>query len=74
MCNTTDFKQRMSFICWTDSILPEEFEKEWAEILNDFALTDHDWLNSIYAVKESWVPAYFRHEKMSGLMRTSSRS
>lgn len=64
----------MCFIVWTDSITPEVFEKEWAAILNDFNLSDNDWLASLYEIREIWIPAYYRHEKMSGLMRTSSRS
>ncbi|XP_021997722.1 protein FAR1-RELATED SEQUENCE 5-like [Helianthus annuus] len=43
-------------------------------ILNDFGLTDHEWLTYIYGLRESWIPAYYRKEEMSGLMRTSSRS
>lgn len=74
ICNKTDFKQRLSFIVWTDTLSPAEYEKEWATIMKDFKLTDHDWLNSIYTIRELWIPAYYRHERMSGLMRTSSRS
>jgi len=59
---------------WTDSILPDQFEKEWASIMNDFQLTGNEWLISVYKIRESWIPAYYRHEQMSGLMRTSSRS
>ncbi|XP_021971867.1 protein FAR1-RELATED SEQUENCE 5-like [Helianthus annuus] len=53
ICANTDFRKRLSAIVWTDSLLPEAFETEWAA---------------------SWIPAYYREEEMSGLMRTSSRS
>ncbi|KAK1419644.1 hypothetical protein QVD17_28875 [Tagetes erecta] len=36
LCNTTDFKKRMCDIIWTDSITPDEFEKQWDIILSDF--------------------------------------
>ena len=64
----------MSAVVWTDSLLPEAFEAEWAAIIHDFGLTDHEWLTYIYGLRESWIPAYYREEEMSGLMRTSSRS
>ncbi|XP_022008176.1 protein FAR1-RELATED SEQUENCE 7-like [Helianthus annuus] len=64
----------LSAVVWTNSLLPEAFESEWAAILNDFGLTDHEWLTYIYGLRESWIPAYYREEEMYGLMRTSSRS
>ncbi|XP_076907638.1 protein FAR1-RELATED SEQUENCE 5-like [Bidens hawaiensis] len=74
LCNTTDFKTRLCDIVWTDSITPEQFAKEWASIMNDFQLNDHDWLKDIFHIRESWIPAYYREESMSGLMRTSCSS
>ncbi|XP_022003323.1 protein FAR1-RELATED SEQUENCE 5-like [Helianthus annuus] len=74
LCSNTDFRKRLPAVVWTDSLLPEAFEAEWAAILNDFGLTDHEWLTYIYGLRESWIPAYYREEEMSGLMRTSSRS
>lgn len=59
---------------WTDTLLPHEFETEWHKLMIEFQLTDNEWLTSIYAIRESWIPAYYREEQMSGLMRTSSRS
>ncbi|XP_021985259.1 protein FAR1-RELATED SEQUENCE 3-like [Helianthus annuus] len=72
LCSNTDFRKRLSAAVWTDSLLPETFEAEWSGILNDFGLTDHEWLTYIYRLRESWIPAYYREEEMSGLMRTSS--
>lgn len=74
MCNTTDFKKRLCRIVWTDAITPAEFETEWHAILSDFDLTAHPWLIEIYKIREDWIPAYYRHENLSGLMRTTSRS
>ncbi|XP_022026155.1 protein FAR1-RELATED SEQUENCE 5-like [Helianthus annuus] len=74
LCSNTDFRKRLSAVVWTDSLLPEAFEAEWAAIIHDFGLTDHEWLTYIYGLRESWIPAYYREEEMSGLMRTSSRS
>ncbi|XP_022019162.2 protein FAR1-RELATED SEQUENCE 5-like [Helianthus annuus] len=72
--NSTDFKKRLCAIVWTDSIEPEKFESDWATIMNDFNLVDHEWLQSVYQIRDTWIPAYYHEEFMSGLMRTSSRS
>ncbi|XP_076926955.1 protein FAR1-RELATED SEQUENCE 5-like [Bidens hawaiensis] len=72
--NTINFKTRLCDILWMDSITPELFEKEWASIMNNLQLNNHDWLEDIFHIRQSWIPAYYREETMSGLMRTSSRS
>ncbi|PWA63248.1 FAR1 DNA binding domain, Zinc finger, SWIM-type, MULE transposase domain, FHY3/FAR1 family [Artemisia annua] len=68
------FKQRISDIVWTDRIEPEEFEDLWERLLVDFDLKSHEWLLDMYNLRHKWIPAYYRNELMSGLMRTSSRS
>ncbi|XP_022027438.1 protein FAR1-RELATED SEQUENCE 5-like [Helianthus annuus] len=73
LCNSTDFKKRLCGIVWTDALLPEQFETEWGVILADFDLVNHEWLQSIYQISDTWIPAYYRDEHMSGLMRTLSR-
>ncbi|KAK1414750.1 hypothetical protein QVD17_30501 [Tagetes erecta] len=73
LCNTTDFKQRICDIVWTDSLSPDEFEVGWHSVIQDFDLSDNNWLADIYDMRESWIPAYYRDELMSGLMRTTSR-
>ncbi|KAK1411720.1 hypothetical protein QVD17_38280 [Tagetes erecta] len=74
LCNTTDFKQRICDIVWTDSLSPSEFEVGWHSVIQDFDLSDNNWLGDIYDMRESWIPAYYRDELMSGLMRTTSMS
>ncbi|XP_022023788.1 protein FAR1-RELATED SEQUENCE 5-like [Helianthus annuus] len=68
------FRQRICDIVWTDAIQPEDFEEKWKEIMSDFHLTGNKWLSDMYAIRNDWIPAYYRHENMSGLMRTTSRS
>ncbi|XP_022007881.1 protein FAR1-RELATED SEQUENCE 12-like [Helianthus annuus] len=53
LCSNTDFRKRLSAVVWTDSLLPEVFEAEWAAIIHDFGLTDHEWLTYIYGLRES---------------------
>ncbi|XP_021986627.1 protein FAR1-RELATED SEQUENCE 5-like [Helianthus annuus] len=68
------FKRRLCDIVWTDSIEPIYFESKWMEIIRDFNLTGNKWLTDMYAIRNDWIPAYYHHEHMSGLMRTTSHS
>ena len=74
LCTDTDFKRRLCNIVWTDQIEPDVFDSEWRSIMEDFSLNDHKWLHDMFDLRDKWIPAYFRHEPMSGLMRTTSRS
>ncbi|XP_022019100.1 protein FAR1-RELATED SEQUENCE 2-like [Helianthus annuus] len=74
LCNSTNFKERICGVVWTDILTPEEFESEWEVVIAEFNLEDNDWLSDIFALRESWIPAYYRMEHMYGLMRTTSRS
>ncbi|KAJ0454636.1 putative Zinc finger, SWIM-type, FHY3/FAR1 family [Helianthus annuus] len=74
LCNSTNFKERICGVVWTDILTPEEFESKWEAVIGEFNLVDNDWLSDIFAPRGSWIPAYYRMEEMSGLMRTTSRS
>ncbi|KAM0022059.1 putative transcription factor FAR family [Helianthus debilis subsp. tardiflorus] len=74
LCNNEDFKRRMCDIVWTDSITPKTFETEWKLIMIEFDLTENKWIDDMFGMRSSWIPAFYRHEPMSGLMRTTSRS
>ncbi|GJW31967.1 FAR1-related sequence 5-like protein [Tanacetum coccineum] len=73
ICNKTDFKRRICDIVWTYQILPYEFEREWEIMIKDFQLDDNKWLQDMFDIRESWIPAFLRDELMAGLMRTTSR-
>ncbi|XP_021979783.1 protein FAR1-RELATED SEQUENCE 1-like [Helianthus annuus] len=74
LCNNEDFKRRMCDIVWTDSIAPETFERDWKLIMIEFGLTENKWIDDMFGMRSSWIPAYYPHEPMSGLIRTASRS
>ncbi|XP_035830052.1 protein FAR1-RELATED SEQUENCE 5-like [Helianthus annuus] len=74
LCNSTNFKERIYGVVWTDILAPEVFESGWEEFIREFNLADNDWLPDIFELRESWIPAYYRMEELSGLMRTTSRS
>ncbi|KAD4179806.1 hypothetical protein E3N88_28397 [Mikania micrantha] len=68
------FKQRICEIVWNDSIEIDDFESRWKDVMNEFNLTTNKWMAHMYSIRWDWIPAYYRHEHMSGLMRTTSRS
>ncbi|XP_035844569.1 protein FAR-RED IMPAIRED RESPONSE 1-like [Helianthus annuus] len=74
LCNNDEFKRRMCDIVWTDSIKPEEFERQWKLVMIEFGLTENKWIDDMFGMRSMWIPAFYRHEPMSGLMRTTSRS
>ncbi|KAK1394950.1 hypothetical protein POM88_014006 [Heracleum sosnowskyi] len=50
------------------------FEEGWEAIIKEFKLEGNTWLSDMYAIRSSWIPAYFRDEPMFGVLRTTSRS
>jgi hypothetical protein len=38
----------------------DEFESTWDFILDRYYLRSDDWLQILYAMRQQWVPAYFR--------------
>ncbi|KAJ7967049.1 Protein FAR1-RELATED SEQUENCE like [Quillaja saponaria] len=42
----------------TESI--EEFESCWMSLVDRYALSDHEWLQTIYSSRRQWVPVYLR--------------
>jgi hypothetical protein len=61
-------------ICVWCSETPDEFELSWASIIADYGLGNNVWLNDKYALRESWIPAYFVGYSLGGILRTTSRS
>ncbi|XP_021975117.1 protein FAR1-RELATED SEQUENCE 5-like [Helianthus annuus] len=74
LCNNEEFKKKMCDIVWTDSIEPEVFERQWKLVMIDFGLTQNKWIDDMFVMRSMWIPAFYWHEPVSGLMRTTSRS
>ena len=68
------FLKDLNACVWGDDIGPLEFETEWAALVASYKLEGHEWMDNIYEMRESWVPAYSRDIPLRGLMRTTSRS
>jgi len=57
----TQYRKHMFFylkLIVYDSKTPAEFDRNWQGFLLDFDLQNHSWLKSIYAIRESWIPAF----------------
>ncbi|XP_023772445.2 protein FAR1-RELATED SEQUENCE 5-like [Lactuca sativa] len=68
------FRKRFHSIIWNSKLEPHEFENVWRQMLEEFKITDNTWMNTMYGLRKSWIPAFFKHIPMSDLMRTTSLS
>ncbi|XP_062011894.1 protein FAR1-RELATED SEQUENCE 5-like [Rosa rugosa] len=59
--------------CVWNSEMTEEFDKKWKEVVEKSGLSDNGWLQSIYDIRASWVPAYCNHIFSAG-MSSSQRA
>nr|XP_017225249.1 PREDICTED: protein FAR1-RELATED SEQUENCE 5-like [Daucus carota subsp. sativus] len=74
LCKETDFMEKMKKYIWSNHLDIAEFEQGWQAVMKEFNLENNKWLSDMYAIRSSWIPAFFRDEPMLGLMRTTSRS
>ncbi|XP_074306323.1 protein FAR1-RELATED SEQUENCE 5-like [Silene latifolia] len=74
ICQNTNFLKEINSIVWDGEIDTQEFELRWKSILSSYEFSDHEWLKSMFDIRSSWIPAYFRDIYLGGIMRTTSRS
>jgi hypothetical protein len=58
-----------------DTITPADFEREWAEMSNQYNLQDKQWLTTLFEERAKWVPAYVKDTFWAGIstVRRSER-
>ncbi|KAD6796022.1 hypothetical protein E3N88_06918 [Mikania micrantha] len=61
-------------LVWNIYISPSTFEERLINLMFQFNLGDHVWLSEMFAIRDLWVPAYFRDTPMSCLMKTTSHT
>ncbi|CAA6675530.1 unnamed protein product [Spirodela intermedia] len=69
-------KERLHNIVF-DSLKPDEFEENWAAMINEFKLGDSEWLLSLYKERRRWVPTFVKDTfwaGMSGIQRSDIRA
>ncbi|XP_023730020.1 protein FAR1-RELATED SEQUENCE 1-like [Lactuca sativa] len=69
----TGVLQRLNDVIWNERINTREFEIEWQRIMDEYELNDNKWFKDMFAIRDKWIPAYFKDCHFSGLMRTTSR-
>lgn len=47
--------------CINETETVDEFESLWVSLLERYFLLDNDWLLSLYAARQQWVPVYMRN-------------
>lgn len=73
-CAESGFMDKIGRVIWADHITPEEFEQGWTDAVEEYELSDNEWLKEMFDMRYFWIPAYFNDEPMVGLLRTTSRS
>ncbi|XP_076910473.1 protein FAR1-RELATED SEQUENCE 5-like [Bidens hawaiensis] len=68
-----EIRCRVNKLVWNVFIKPETFESRWHDLIDEFNVSENKWLKDMFAIRESWVPAYFRDVPMCCLMKTTSR-
>ncbi|KAG8364634.1 hypothetical protein BUALT_Bualt18G0017800 [Buddleja alternifolia] len=46
--------------CVNEADTVEEFESCWATLLDKYYLMGNEWLQSLYSIRDQWVPVYLR--------------
>ena len=70
-CAESEFMKKLNKYVWSSHLTVTEFEAGWSSILKEFQLTEHIWLNEIYEMRKSWIPAFFRDKVRGGLLGTT---
>ncbi|KAK1406396.1 hypothetical protein QVD17_41693 [Tagetes erecta] len=73
LLENTNLRACIHKLVWNLFITPSVFEEKWQLLMDEYHLDDHPWLSEMYAIREQWVPCYFRELQMCCLMKTTSR-
>ncbi|EPS66712.1 hypothetical protein M569_08061, partial [Genlisea aurea] len=52
-----DFELRR---CVNEADTVEEFESSWSSLMSQYFLMDDEWLQSLYRIRDQWVPVYLK--------------
>lgn len=53
--------------CVYNSLTVDEFEMRWDQLIKDFKLGEHTWLQTLYEDRQQWVPAYLKDTFFAGM-------
>lgn len=73
LLQNTNIRKGIHKLVWNVFLEPSEFEERWQLLMTEHNLNDHEWLSTMFAIREQWVPAYFKEIPLCCLMKTTSR-
>lgn len=56
-----------------DSLMVDDFEEEWKNMIEKYALEDNEWLKSLHENRHSWVPAFVKETFWAGMSNTQHK-
>lgn len=68
------FLSKLKPFVWGENLDISEFEAGWKSLMDEFKMTDNEWLCDMYECRHLWIPAYFKEDPLSGILRTTSWS
>ncbi|KAD6454226.1 hypothetical protein E3N88_08932 [Mikania micrantha] len=73
LIHNSNIRSRLHKLVWNVYISLATYEEKWHNLMAEFELNNHIWLNEMFSIRELWVPSYFREIPMFCLMKTTSR-
>ncbi|XP_074292584.1 protein FAR1-RELATED SEQUENCE 1-like [Silene latifolia] len=74
ICNDTEFMTDINVVVLDVDLEPEEFQQNWQTVIEAHGMQSNRWLKYVFAIRQKWIPAYFRDLPLSCLLRTTQRS
>ncbi|XP_022007329.1 protein FAR1-RELATED SEQUENCE 5-like [Helianthus annuus] len=62
--SNADLRKSIHKLVWNMFITPAEFEERWQILMNGLELSDNNWLNEMFSIRDQWAPCYFREFMM----------
>ncbi|KAF8400606.1 hypothetical protein HHK36_013905 [Tetracentron sinense] len=53
-----------------DTLKVDEFETAWEDMITRYGVRDHEWLQTLYAERERWVPVFLKDTFFAGMSAT----
>ncbi|XP_057779660.1 protein FAR1-RELATED SEQUENCE 5-like [Salvia miltiorrhiza] len=69
--NGSSIFKKAWFHCMNGCDTAGEFEDAWKSMIDQYALGDHRWFNTMYGLKTRWSSAFTNHRFCAGLHATS---
>ncbi|XP_074291868.1 protein FAR1-RELATED SEQUENCE 5-like [Silene latifolia] len=74
ICNDTEFMTDINAVVWDVDLETEEFEQNCETFIKAHGMQSNLWLKYVFAIRQKWIPAYFRDLPLGCLLRTTQRS